>query len=81
MAWNLPADASRDRSILLIMARLLKAGKADWLATDEAKGMIERLEMPESKKIAYALIDRRKKRALSASEKDDLSYIEQLAGL
>lgn len=81
MTWNPPADASRDRSILITLARLLKAGKHEWLATDEVKDLIGRLQMPESRRIAVALLDPKKHSKLSAEEKHDFSYVEDLAAL
>lgn len=74
-----PADASRDLSILVTLARLKNAGKIEWLKPEERRDLVERLEAPASKRLAEVLIQGHGTKTLATQERRDLQYVEGLA--
>lgn len=71
-------DASRDRSVLLILARMKRAGRLDWLKAGEARDLVDRLENADSKRLAKAILEDRKT-GLSPRDSRELLHINRLA--
>jgi hypothetical protein len=71
-------DASRDRSMLMILARLKKAGRLKSFSASDTKELIERLDGADSKRLAKAILEGRRT-GLSTRDHQELLRIDRLA--